>query len=136
MQLGWVIWHNGGMETKMYWEVEQLGVPLPLSEWTLLLSRPKMGLGFRSESCMAIMEVWSRLHKGLLLGQLVITSILNHPGSQVVKQYSNFRKWIQGGLHQDYQLVKEGKVLPKQEVLQLIGSSATIHFQYVQVKDF
>lgn len=79
-------WHP---RTRMYWEVEQLGIPLSLSEWALLLQQSAIKSTGFSETCMAITKVWQKVYKILIPGQSLVGSVLSYPGFQVVKQNSD-----------------------------------------------
>lgn len=89
-------WNSGG---KVHLDVEQLGIPLPLSEWGLLKQRPCLNDMRYTNSTRS--SVTGKFQNQLVPGQLMKTSsILHHLALQVTRRCSDFARWSQCGIHQ------------------------------------
>lgn len=66
----------------------------------------------------------------------MVASVLSHPELQVIKQDSDFKRWIQGGILQYYRLLKAGKVVSEQGIICRLRKSPMISFQYAQLMNF
>lgn len=126
-----VQWWN--VKAKYSWEMKQIFVKQPLSEWPLsVIYSPNMDAS--NINVKILSRLWKKLKGCLAPGQLPLASFLDHPEFQQAVVCSNFQICGEKGISQFYRLGKDLSRYPSGQLVHMIGDSPTIRFQVAQLR--
>lgn len=118
---------------KQSWEVEQLGIHLPLKEMVLSMcfSPP---LKIMNGIVRVIYKLWNKLWNKLVPGHSPFAILLWHPKFQEAAKNASYQLWVDQDMEQFYRLGAREGLHPRGHIAQKIGMMSIVCLQYDQLR--